>query len=265
MHGNGARQDLLTAIAIGLVAYIAADVLHEGVGHGGACLLSGGKPMVLSTVHFECSRDTRLVLAGGTLANLGAACVFWALLRAARRAAGAWRYFLWMAMTINLLQAGGYFLFSGVGGIGDWAEFVKGLEPAWAWRVGLTVLGVVSYAAFVWFALLEMRPLIGSGREERAHRAARLTVFPYLAGGTLSCIAGLFNPVGMVLVAISAAAASFGGTSGLAWMAQWLKGGMIPIRTADAPAGIARSWIWIAASGILAAVFVFVLGPGLRF
>src|ERR1700690_2822981 len=186
-HGDWPRQDLVTVIAIGLVAYIVADLLHEGLGHGGACLLSGGKPLVLSTVHFECSRDTRLVLAGGTLANLGAACAFLVLLRAARRAAGASRYFLWMSMTINLLQAGGYFLFSGVGNIGDWAEFVKGFEPAWVWRIGLVVLGVISYLSFVWFALLELRPLIGTDLAQRRQRAVRLTVFPYLAGGTLSC------------------------------------------------------------------------------
>jgi hypothetical protein len=106
--------------------------------------------------------------------------------------------------------------------------------------------------------------LIGTDLPQRRQRAVRLTVFPYLAGGTLSCIAGLFNPVGMLLVAISAAAASFGGTSGLAWMAQWLNGGSIPSGTTARPADIARSWVWIAASGTLAVVFIFALGPGLR-
>jgi hypothetical protein len=225
--------------------------------------LSGGKPLVLSTVHFECSRDTRLVIAGGTLVNLAAGGLFWALQRLTR-ASLALRYFFWMSMTVNLLQAGGYLLFSGVGNIGDWAEFVKGLQPPWAYRVGLALLGVASYLLFVWLALLELRPLIGSNPMERRQRAVQLTVFPYLAGGTLSCIAGLLNPVGMILVAISAAAASFGGTSGLAWMAQWLGGRGIPVGPSAQPSYIGRSWEWIIASAILSAAFIFLLGPSVK-
>src|ERR1700736_4500391 len=62
--------------SIGILAYMLGNVLHEGIGHGGACLLVGAKPLVLSSVHFECSLDSRLVMAGGTLANLLAAAVF---------------------------------------------------------------------------------------------------------------------------------------------------------------------------------------------
>ena len=83
---------------------------------------------MMSTVHFDCSLDTRLVIAGETLANFAAAAVFWLLLRRSSVVSPALRYFLWFSMTINLLTAGGYFLFSGVANIGDWAEFVKGLQ-----------------------------------------------------------------------------------------------------------------------------------------
>jgi hypothetical protein len=44
-------------------------------------------------------------------------------------------------MTFNLFEAGGYFLFSGIGNIGDWAAVVAGWRPAWAWRVALVALG----------------------------------------------------------------------------------------------------------------------------
>jgi len=33
----------LTLIAIGTISYIIADIVHEVIGHGGACLLAGGK------------------------------------------------------------------------------------------------------------------------------------------------------------------------------------------------------------------------------
>ena len=44
-----ALPDLATVTGIALVAYAASNVLHEAVGHGGACLALGGKPLVLSS------------------------------------------------------------------------------------------------------------------------------------------------------------------------------------------------------------------------
>src|SRR5260370_23763744 len=64
------KPNLLTIAAITIAATVIADFIHEGLGHGGMCVATGGRPLVLSTVHFECSADTRLVPAGGTLANL---------------------------------------------------------------------------------------------------------------------------------------------------------------------------------------------------
>ena len=61
-------------------------------------------------------------------------------------------------MTFSLFDAGGYFLFSGVGNIGDWAAVVTGWQPAWAWRVGLAALGIVTYFfSFVPLSLCELR------------------------------------------------------------------------------------------------------------
>ena len=256
-------SDRWTVIAIAIVATICANIIHEGLGHGGACLLTGGHPLILSTVHFECDGEGILVAAGGTIANLIAAAIFWALSRVVTQNTRL-RYFLWLSMTINLLGAGGYFLFSGIGNIGDWAVVVQGLQPAWAWRVGLTVLGVVSYLFFMWIALLEMRPFLGMDLAGRMSRARKLTLVPYFTDGIISCIAGLFNPVGMILVAISAAAASFGGASGLVWMDEWLRGPRIKTTAFQMPP-LTRSSAWIVVAAMLALCFIFVLGPGLKF
>jgi hypothetical protein len=134
------KPDLFTIAAITIVATVIADIIHEGLGHGGMCVATGGRALVLSTVHFDCSADTRLVAAGGTLANLIFGALFWIAERGVKRSA-SWRYFFWLLMTFNLLSAGGYFLFSGIGNIGDWADVVAGWQPAWAWRVGLAALG----------------------------------------------------------------------------------------------------------------------------
>jgi hypothetical protein len=257
--------DPLTIASVGIVAHMLTTILHEGAGHAGACLAVGGKAVLITTVNMECSIDHRLVTAGGTIVNFVAAALFFALGRATSTAAPIWKYFFWLAMTMNLFVATGYFLFSGIGGFGDWAEFIRGFTPQWAWRIGLALFGAAGYLVAVRFSLLEMRPLIGSDKARRYARAVRLTVLPYFAGGILACIAGALNPQGWILIVLSAAAASFGGSSGLLWMSQWLKGGWIPPGSAADPVPIARSWSWVAVAVIGLAIFIGVVGPGLRF
>src|SRR3954470_3444391 len=95
------RAHLWTTISIALIAYAMCSVIHEGIGHGAACLLSGGTPAAMSSVHFDCLNENKWVAAGGTLANLLFGLVFWTASRAVTRSSH-WRYFFWLAMTINL-------------------------------------------------------------------------------------------------------------------------------------------------------------------
>jgi hypothetical protein len=265
IESNSSRfLDLWTIAAIAISAAVITDVIHEGIGHGGMCVATGGRPLALSTVHFECSADTRLVAAGGTLANLIFGVVFWGAARAIKQSA-PWRYFLWLLMTFNLLDAGGYFLFSGIGDFGDWAAVVAGWQPLWAWRAGLVVLGTVTY--FLWFVplcLRELRPFLGKDSGFRVRRARQLTLAPYFTSGILSCAAGALNPVGPLLILLSAATASFGGHSGLAWMWTLLHGPRIPSSELQVPA-IERNWGWMIAAAVLAIVFIAGLGPGVKF
>ena len=256
------QPDLLTIAAIAIVATVIANFIHEGLGHGGVCVATGGRPLALSTVHFECSPESRLVAAGGTLANLIFGALFWEAARAVKQAA-ALRYFFWLLMTFNLFEAGGYFLFSGIGNIGDWTTVVAGWQPAWAWRLGLVALGTVTYFfLFVPLCLRELRPFLGTDAKIRVRRARQLTLVPYFTSAILSCAAGALNPVGPLLILISAAAASLGGHSGLAWMANLLW--RIPSTQLQMPE-IERSWGWVIAAVILALLFIAGLGPGVRF
>ena len=256
--------DLFTIAAITIAATVITSFIHEALGHGGICVAAGGNPRVLSTVHFECSVDTRLMAAGGTLANLIFGVLSWAVARTFSKSA-SWRYFFWQLMTFNLFDAGGYFLFSGVGNIGDWAAVVAGWHPAWAWRVGLIALGTVTYfLLFVPLCLRELRPFLGKDPVVRVQRARQITLRPYLTTGILACIAGALNPVGPLLILVSAAAASFGGKSGLAWMWMLLRGTRIPNSELQMPE-IQSSWGWMAVAIILAIVFIALLGPGVKF
>jgi hypothetical protein len=258
------QPHLLTIAAVAIVAAAIADVIHEGLGHGGACVATGGQPLALSAVHFECSGETRLVAAGGTLANLVCGAFFWTAARAVKQAA-SWRYFFWLLMTFNLLQAGGYFLFSGIGNFGDWAAVVAGWQPPWAWRVGLIAIGGVTYfLLFVPMCLRELSPFLGRDAKIRVRRARQLMVTPYLTAGMLACVAGALNPVGPILILLSAAAASFGGNSALAWMWTMVRGQPVPGNELQMPE-IERSRGWMVAAVIVAIVFIAVLGPGVKF
>src|SRR5262249_8207675 len=111
-------DDMLTISAISIVAGILTDILHEGGGHGLTALLSGAQSGVLTTVAWSSVFDSRLVEAGGTLVNLAAGLLFWVLLRSAKHAPMAIRYFLLITCAFNLLTGTGYFFFSGVTNFG---------------------------------------------------------------------------------------------------------------------------------------------------
>lgn len=70
--------------------------------------------------------------SGGTLVNLAlGAAAFLSL--ASGRGATSLRYFLWLVGTLNLLQGAGYWLFSGIGRVGDWARVIEGWPPVRCW------------------------------------------------------------------------------------------------------------------------------------
>lgn len=260
-------HDAWTVAAIAVVAYCLANVLHEGLGHGGACLLQGCKPRVLNALFFDHDPATaspggeRWIAAGGGIVNLIAAAISLAMLRLRRPGAASVQYFLWLFAAVNLLMAFGYLLFSGIGGIGDWKRVVEGLEPQVAYRVGLAVVGAVLY---FWMAPKWLAPQFANFLQAGAPAAPqvwRLVRMPYLIGGCVFVLAGLLNPYGLQLVLISAAAASFGGTSLLIWYPFDKRA---PSQRGKGSFAIRRSRPWLAAGALTLLIFVGVLGPGLN-
>jgi hypothetical protein len=247
-----ARDDRATVIAIAAIACIVQDVLHEGLGHGVTAWLSGAHRVTMSTVALQSDIDTRLISANGTLVNLLFAAIFWLLLRR-RDYRPAMRYFLVLALMGNLFTGTGYFLFSGVMNFGDWAAVVRGLEPHWAWQVGLVAVGIASYWASMMAVGAEMAPF--------APRLISLCYTPYFTDGILAGIGGLMNPIGFFYVIASALPSTLGANAGLLSLPfivrHWKRGD-------EAPVGpIARSSLWIAAGAAGSALFIFVLGRGI--
>jgi hypothetical protein len=267
---DSSRLDPWTVGAIAVVAYAIGNVVHEGLGHGGACLLVGGRPEELNAIFFQCSVEglpssaEKWLAAGGSIANLVVAALAGIALGLVPRTWGRARLFAWLLLAIDLLMPFGYLLFSGLGNIGDWAVVIRGLQPPLAWRAALTVVGALLY---FWLGprllMPRLEPFLGAGTEERQARVRTLTVLPYVVGGLSFVLAGLLNPHGLYLVLISAVAASFGGTSLLAWYpALWAR--RPPVALQDVPLGVPRSRAWLVAAAVTLVLFVGVLGPGVR-
>lgn len=263
--------DILTLIAIAVCVYTLSSIFHEGVGHGLTNALLGGKVVNISSTACDCVIDglprssQRVVEAAGSFMNLALCILFWILLRTFRNLEISLRYFLWLSMTVNGLIFAGYLAVPTLIGFGDWFDFIQGLSPEWLWRISLIVIGVILYIGAAYVAVHEFEFLQSRIQSERRGRAWTLNLVPYLSGGIALCISGLFNPFGAELILISAAAASFGGASGLIWMSSWSARRMPDVNTPQSPVALTRNWGWITI-GVIALIFlVAVLGPGMIF
>jgi hypothetical protein len=254
-----ANDDVLTVCAISLLAAILANVVHEGLGHAATALLTGAKSGVLTTVAWSSDFDSRLVAAGGTLANLAVAMVFWIALRNATGGSVRLRFFLLTSLAFNIFDGTGYFFFSGVTNFGDWAEVIAGLDAHWLWRTFLVVGGIASYFGAVLAVGTGLVRYVGVPRND-LRRLRKLTFIPYFSAVLLICAGGLLNPIGIQLVWQSALPGTAGAHSGLLWLRYYIPKGTVPERRSD---GINRNYAWIIAAVALSLVFILVLGRGI--
>ena len=92
------RSDALTIGAIAVFAYVLASVLHEGLGHGGACYITGGKVKLGDPIVAQAEGDTAYVVApaGETYKQDGKRMAETArMVFALRREGGDWKIASW--------------------------------------------------------------------------------------------------------------------------------------------------------------------------
>jgi hypothetical protein len=248
------RHDKLTIISMAVVASASATLLHEGVGHGLTAWLRGDVPTELTSNHLSTLRPDRWVDAGGTLVNLLAGAGSLLASRAAGDRANI-RYFFWLFAALNLLHGAGYFLFSGVFGFGDWNEVIRGLPHQVALRIGMTLLGAVSYVLVVRLLAVSVRPFVTDRRTYNT--VGRL---PYYATGLFACAAGAFDPLGVKLLLVSTIPAAFGGPSGLLWADS-----LLPRTMTGRTFLVGRQIEWWIAAVIVGGSYIAFLGRGIQF
>lgn len=260
------RSNPITVGAIAVVAYALCDMVHEVLGHGTATLASPAvKAVMLTTVALSTDGSSRLVAAAGTIANLTAAIAAFLVL-GRRRGAPAWRYFLWLFGSINLFNATAYFLYSGILDSGDWGIVIAGLEPHLLWRAGMVAVGVTTYVLSVRISARALRGMILDGSAPAAD-VNRLATLPYWVGGTLLVLGSVPNPVSPLLILTSGAASGFGAMAGLLALPRMRGIGAsagIDASAVGAARPLALSRGWVAAALVTAAMFIFVIGRGIR-
>lgn len=248
------RHSKASIVSMAAIAVCLATALHEGVGHGVTAWLRGDVVVQLTSNHLATMRDDRLVSAGGTLANLmvGFASMIISVVLGQR---ANWRYFFWIFGALNLLSGAGYFMFSGVVGVGDWEQVVHGLPHYAAWRVVMTVCGAALYVSFLRLIAMELHPFMTNRRDYNT-----LSRLAYMAACAVDVFAGVFDPMGVKLLLISTIPAVFGGFSGLLWADVFL-----PKFYVGQPLIVRPSrGLWVTAA-VIAALFVGVLGRGVEF
>ena len=243
-----------TIISMAVLASAAATLLHEGVGHGAIAWLRGDVPTELTSNHLSTLTPDRWVSAGGTLANLIAGVIALVAARAVGNRANL-RYFLWILAALNLLPGAGYFLFSGIIGIGDWQAVIDGLPHQGLLRTVMTIFGAVLYVFVVRILAIAVRPFCS--RRSTYNTVGRL---PYYAACLFSCAAGALDPLGMKLFFISTVPAAFGGSSGLMWADSFL-----PAEPLERTLLVSRQPAWWIAAVVLGVGYIVILGRGIQF
>ena len=202
---------LVTIAAIAVVAYAAADVVHE-LAHAVVATLLHIRILSISPVAIQTAYPSRAVAAAGTVADFAAGLVALALVTR-KTSFTARTYFLWLFGSVSLMNCG-YLMYSGLFSSGDWAVVIAGLNPTWLWRAGLVTIGALLYAVTVRMVTRAPAAWVKNGGVS-VEELRRFIMLSYFAGGILMIAASMMNPVGWQLVLVSGVGASFGLTWGL--------------------------------------------------
>jgi hypothetical protein len=254
------RPSLVTLASIGAIACVAADMVHEALGHGTASWLTGNWILSLSTVAIQNTSASRFVSAAGTSANCIIGTLSFLALRRVRRFS-SWAYFLWTFAAYNLLNSG-YLVVSAILNSGDWANVITGLSPQWLWRSALALAGGTLYFLTLRWTASSMLELVDRG--EVANGDLQRVVLPaYLAGGAVMTVASVFNPISPALILLSGVGASFGLNSGLLFLPGMVAGNAQNQTLVTRP--MPFSFFWLALGLVVSGIFIGVLGPGIHF
>jgi hypothetical protein len=260
MHDNGKNvtgsvpDDIPTVCAVAVIAVSISTFSHQAIGHGGACLLLGGRINELTSVYFQCSLRSHLLAPAGPAANYLAGIVAWIVQMTLPQRASAARLLALLVMAFSLFWESGYLLFSMVAGRGDYFLAAQALlgNPQWPWRAAGVLAGVGLYMLFARVLGLSVR-----GFTTSAGRVSILLGSAWLAAMITAWVAAaLYAPDRGG--AFTRAAGEIAGAFPLLYPFNRVRA-----TPADAAPAILRNRAWIAAAIVVFALFAATLGRGI--
>lgn len=188
MTATRPRDDLLTVGAIALAAMSLVTFDHEALGHGGACLVTGGQIQLLTSALFHCSHASPLIDMAGPLSNLliGGLAMLLAARIPVRRP--ALKLFLILIAAFSLFWEGGYTARAMIEADGDLyfaARDLTGGDALW-WRGVLGLAGVALYGLMLVVTSRRLTELWPDPADAR--RIARTAWLVATAGAALAAL-----------------------------------------------------------------------------
>jgi hypothetical protein len=255
---NSGRDDLPTLLAAGVLAYVTETLLHEAAGHGGACLAQAHRVLALAPLWMRCSQTSLFQVAAGPGMNVLAAAGFFLVLRLWRSVGPALGMLLWLSFAFNALVACGYLGVGAATGFGDW-PVIFGATPFW--RVPAMLAAVSGYYLCLRVAAALYVRLAGSGAPA-ARALRRRALLPAGGAAIVACLAEIVGGrIGVMPLLLA-----FGCTAVVGYSLTSMDD--VVAQSAMVGTGlrlIPRSSSIIAIGILVAAAFVFVVGPGLTF
>lgn len=247
------RQDSVVVIAaIGLLAYVSADIAHHVFGHALACVALGGSVLSLSSVVVDCSRlGARFAIAGPS-ANLALGLVAMVAGRVAKRASVETRLLWILVAAFNLFWFALQLVFSVASRTDDWDWALRPFHVGDPFRYGLIAFGILAYLATIRVTAVQLAPFA----LPRA-RVTTIVLTAWLTAGAIACVTAAFDHDAGTTLFRRALGQSLGLSIGLLF---------VPARAARSasPDGgaavLTRSLPWAIAATVVGAASIFLLG-----
>jgi hypothetical protein len=248
------KDNIATVGAIGLLAYVSADVAHHALGHGAACVALGGRIRSLSSVFVDCSVTGAVIDLAGPFANLVTGLAAVLCIRLVHRTSTATRLFFILVAAFNLLWFGLQLVFSAATRTDDWAWAMQKFHVGGPVRCAMIAVGGLLYVFTVQFIGTQMAPFA-----QPRTRAKRIVGTAWLTAGAIACATAAFDRDAAAAIVRHAAPQSILLSIGLLFT---------PARAArlassdGAAATVTCSVAWIVISIFIGAASMVFLGPG---
>jgi hypothetical protein len=250
---NAVKDDRTTIAAIGLLAYLSTDVAHHVLGHGGACLATGGVINLLSSVFVDCSIRGSVIDLSGPFANLIVGLI--SLLLSTKTNDRALKLFWILATAFNLFWFELQTTFSAFSRTDDWAWAIQQSGVGNVGRYALIAIGLIAYRLTIQLIARHTKPYASSESRVRS-----IMIICWISAGLIALATAIFDHNPANAIWHHALPQSMLLSIGLLFVPKYLT----RIESIEQRSAIKRSTTWIVTAAIMSIASIALLGRGIQ-